>query len=432
MRIIKSICIILCLCSFSSVFGQTAFYTEDFNNGCVSLCLANTYPGWSISATGANSTFANNWYISCAENGNAPGTCGTGCGNDASLHVSNVAGSPGGLCPTGDCGAAYDASLASVVTNRRVESPAINCIGFSNIVVQYDYIGAQADLPLDGYTFVYSSNGGTTWINLGNGPASSCCCSALDCLFFGCCAPATSPCGSLRQGNWGQITLGLPASASNNPNVRIGFNWTNNGDNSGTDPSVAIDDLQVLGDPFLYTQVLQFSGQLNTEGAFLQWEIDSDRVETLELERSEDGTVFAPIASFPNLNHSSSDLPNSFQDDHLTGVRVFYRLRSLDGMGTSQLSQVLELSAEAIEQVDFFPNPVSRDQDLRLDVVLEKAQTVWVELVDLSGRQVLQKSYPLKAGSHGLHLSLTEAGPGVYLLRTRLGRVWHTGKVMVY
>src|SRR5205085_3443682 len=123
---VLSLSIILCFSNFISK-AQTTFWTETFTNGCTSNCT--TFSGvngaWSVSSTGTNGAKANTWFWSCAENGNAPGTCGTGCGNDASMHLGNISSSPAAplFCPTGDCGAAYDASNAQTVTNKRAESP---------------------------------------------------------------------------------------------------------------------------------------------------------------------------------------------------------------------------------------------------------------------------------------------------------------------
>lgn len=64
---------------------------------------------------------------------------------------------------------------------------------------------------------------GTSWTSLGVLPRT-----------VGICNP---------QGYWTEYSVDLPASANNNPNVRIGFNWKNNDDGVGTDPSVAIDDI---------------------------------------------------------------------------------------------------------------------------------------------------------------------------------------------
>lgn len=46
-------------------------------------------------------------------------------------------------------------------------------------------------------------------------------------------------------GFWEIYSINLPASADNNPNVKIGFQWVNNADGLGTDPSIAIYNIQL-------------------------------------------------------------------------------------------------------------------------------------------------------------------------------------------
>ncbi|PLW91908.1 MAG: hypothetical protein C0592_13520, partial [Marinilabiliales bacterium] len=55
--------------------------------------------------------------------------------------------------------------------------------------------------------------------------------------------PAKTSTACAPQGRWTAYNIMLPASADNNANVRIGFNWTNNNNASGTDPSFAVDDI---------------------------------------------------------------------------------------------------------------------------------------------------------------------------------------------
>lgn len=421
-----------CLCFCGSLMGQTSIFAENFNNGCVSLCLANTYAGWSTSSTGTNGAFANDWYISCAENGMAPGNCGVGCGANATLHVSNAPGSPGGLCPTGDCGAAYDASLASVVSNRRVESPVIDCSIYSNVQLRFNFIAAQVDLPNDGFTVVYSSNSGTTWTTLGNGPASACCCSFIDCFLGACCSPATTICGSLRQGNWTQTTLALPASAANNPNVRIGFNWTNNGDNLGTDPSVAIDDLELIGDVLLGQEVLEFSGNLTPTGAELHWKINPDGVHSLDLLRSSDGMQFEVIAEFDNHELGELGDRHSFVDPRPISGSSYYRLRTYDERGQKNLSAVLELRREESNQVKVYPNPISQNQFLNMEAQISMAGELDWQWMNINGEVLGGEQRKLVAGTHQFALELPGLRAGIYYLRIVLAGDISYQKVLVY
>jgi hypothetical protein len=227
--LLSLICIFFLNLSF--VKSQTVFWVESFNNNCDSLCSDSTYVGtngaWKIILTGTNGSAANTWFVSCAENGNNVGACGSTCTtNDATLHIGNVSSSPLAsiFCPTGDCGAAYDAGDGdgTVISNQRATSPTINCTGKSTITIKFKY-EAHGQPGHDYCTVDYFD--GTTWM-------------ILDTI-----TPSNNV-GCSGQGKWtAHAAITLPSSANNNANVKIGFNWTNNDDGAGNDPSIAIDSV---------------------------------------------------------------------------------------------------------------------------------------------------------------------------------------------
>ncbi len=215
--------------------GSTPFWTEDF--GTASCAARGTLANGFVSANGtwtqtngANGAAANEWYVSPTEANMGLGGCGDGCENDptltnSTLHLSAI----GGLCGTPDCGSAYNATNANHITDKRVESPIINCTGQSSIQMSFLYIG-NGENTVDNFTVWYFD--GTTWSQIAD-PAVS-----------GLCGPL---CGlGLCQGVWTNFTVSLPASANNNPNVRIGFRWVNNGNGAGSDPSAGIDDIRLI------------------------------------------------------------------------------------------------------------------------------------------------------------------------------------------
>lgn len=225
----------------SCAFGQLTVWGEEFENGCAGGCYASSYTGpngaWSVSSTGTNGACANRWFISCQENGQATGSCGAGCGTDETLHVGNDIScvSPNGciFCPTGDCGAAYDAgcppalcsfccSCNSSQTDQRAESPVINLTGLASLTLTFKYIENGQGASDDASVWYFD---GAAWALLAN-------------------PPKTVVCGG-GQGQWTSYSIALPASADNNPNVRIGFRWVNNNDGSGADPSFAVDNVQI-------------------------------------------------------------------------------------------------------------------------------------------------------------------------------------------
>ncbi len=223
-------CLFICLILFSKTNCAQTFWTETFGTGCNQASVANgavptgSNGAWSVANIGLNDPSANEWFVSATENGNAVNACGSGCGTNKTLHIANVSTSPNSFfCPSGDCGAAYDAGFGAndVSTDKRCESPVINCTGQTNISLSFKYM-TEGDPGFDFAEVHYFD--GVVWNTL----------SLLAPTANGICFP---------QGLWTAFTIALPPSANNNPNVRVGFRWVNNDDAIGTDPSIAVDDV---------------------------------------------------------------------------------------------------------------------------------------------------------------------------------------------
>lgn len=231
------------------VSGQTVIWFEDFNNGCTDNCSANGYAGvngaWTVVDVTTPGNFANEWFVSCAENGEPIGSCGAGCGNNATLHVGSVPCSLCLTCPSGDCGAAYNAGPSSLTgedptTNKRAISPLINTVGRTNISLHFKYIelGQSSN---DDAMLEFSIDGGASWLGFTNTPKT----------------PTTCP----GQGNWTSFSSILPSICENIPNLRFAFKWINNDDGIGNDPSFAVDDFE-LTVPATTSPVAAFQHQL--------------------------------------------------------------------------------------------------------------------------------------------------------------------------
>ena len=230
MKSLITICSSLLLLFFSA-FNCNAqiFWTENFESGSTSGLAVTGYTGpngaWTLTITGTEEANPNPWYVSCAEAGHLAGVCGTGCSASslgATLHVGSDA-----TASLGDMGASYDAGGfcgigACSQTDRRAESPTINCTGKTGINLRFYYIENGQGATDDGWVEYYD---GATWSLLLN-------------------TAKTTVCGS-GQGQWAVQNITLPASANNNPNVKIGFRWINNDDGVGTDPSYAIDSVSL-------------------------------------------------------------------------------------------------------------------------------------------------------------------------------------------
>jgi len=212
--------------------GAQIFWAEKFD-GTVSTGLpvssySDALGAWTLTITGPEGTDPNPWYVSCKEAGHLSGVCGSTCSSISTsgsigptLHVGSATTS------LGDQGASYDAGgfcgvLTCPMTDRRAESPTINCTGKTGITLSFYYI-ENGDTSNDDGSVYYSSDNGTTWSLLVNTPKTPVCASG--------------------QGKWQRFSMMLPASCNNNATVKIGFRWVNNDDGVGTDPSYAIDSI---------------------------------------------------------------------------------------------------------------------------------------------------------------------------------------------
>lgn len=172
--------------------------------------------GWNLAvSTGASGATPNVWVVGDAEGGVLPPGCGVANNGDNTLHITCTSL----LCGSVIRGAVYNATQMS---NVRAESPTFSTVGLTNLTLTFDYI-SNGDSLLDNASLLY--NAGAGWVVLDPSLKSTVC-----------------PTG---QGRWTAYSVTLPTVCENNPTVQLAINWTNNGDNIGTDPSVAINNILV-------------------------------------------------------------------------------------------------------------------------------------------------------------------------------------------
>lgn len=228
--------LLLMVLLFPAIICNAQFWTEDFGTGCNNGNPAIGYTSangtWTVTNTGTNDSYADIWFVSARCNNTGTGNCAGSCSNsnNRTLHVGNAALPQVGFGP--DTAATYltgvfcSSLIICSTTHKRVESPVINCTAYSGITISFIYIegGEAAD---DDATLWYSADAGATW-------------APVDAL------AKTTVCAS-TSGIWTAFSTNLPASADFNPNVKVGFQWTNDNDAQGSDPSFAVDDISLNG-----------------------------------------------------------------------------------------------------------------------------------------------------------------------------------------
>lgn len=408
---LKSICsfsiavLLITLAPLSSK-AQTTVWTVDFNNGCAANCLATSYGGWTVvnNFGGVTGSAPNNWFVSCAEEGIIPPGCGSSCIGDASLHIGANPGAGG------DMGASFNETGATNATFRMAVSPTISTVGYNTLTLRFDHIAFGSSACSDDAAFLrLSTDNGATW------PVGF-----RTCLNTSCCSGG---CNGYDQGLWTLYTQALPAAFDNNPNVRIGFEWRNNGNGSGTDPSVAIDDIFIIA-PVLPVELVKFTGQDKDNSVQLDWTSSREgNFNRYDIERSSGNvSAFEKIGSLPGKGVVPGQFANyQFKDASPGNQPVYYRLKMVDLNGSSEYSEVVRVVPGSDAAMDLGAiTTLSNDEFLSLELWAAGDQTVSIEITDLQGKLLRQEpAQHLFPGKNALSFNISSFASGLYMVHIK-------------
>jgi hypothetical protein len=367
--------------------SQTIIWSEDFDNN------GGSGSNWGTlnQNVGAQGPTANLWYISCKENGNAAGACGTGCGTDKTLHV--------GSSNAGDIGAAYEigcmpgciwCDMLSIcinsTTNKRSQSLNINTTGHTGLTLNFNYIELGQG-TIDDCIVEYSINGGASWLTLVNTPKPP----------LGGCAP---------QGLWTAYSIALPVSCENISNLRIAFRWQNNADGVGSDPSFAVDDITITKPIVLPITLLSFNALKQNNNVVMEWvtetEINND---FFTVERSTDSHEFFPIIKTKGASNSNTNKYYTETDYNIPQQKtLYYRLKQTDYDGKYSYSDIIPVNNNSLAYDLNYSNNL-----LKINSENSRAQ---VKIYDIMGKEVYSNSL---INNH--EINTAKFKPGIYIVK---------------
>jgi hypothetical protein len=195
--------------------AQTIVWQDDFENPA----------NWNLNvANGVNALDANLWVISDAEGGVAAGGCGVASNGNKTLHIScqgSWCAGTGAIYNAGDGGLGF---FDCTTHKRALMTSNINTQNTGSLTLSFDYIGI-GQAGFDFGKVIYSIDAGLTWTNL----------------------QLISPAGTCAggQGLWTNSSLLLPPNCYNITTLRLGFQWENDNDGAGSDPSLALNNLKI-------------------------------------------------------------------------------------------------------------------------------------------------------------------------------------------
>jgi hypothetical protein len=303
-------------------------------------------------------------------------------------------------------GASFNETGALNATYKTVVSPTINATGRTTITLKFDFIAyGSAGCSDDRLQLRLSTDNGATW------PVGY-----QYCLTSVCCGA----CNGYSQGQWTTYTLALPAAFNNNPNIRVGFHWRNNGNGSGTDPSAAIDDIRMTVPLALGVDLIDFKAKKNgTSNTTVEWNVTNERdFSHYELERSSDGIAFSKIYSI-SANCISDDICNYVFKDIAHLKTIYYRLKMIDIDGEFKYSSIISLDENNSNSLDYsLITSFVNDGILNVNLSSKKKTTANFVLYNTSGKEVInEKGVVIKSGYNQKNIDINNLTNGVYILK---------------
>jgi len=214
----------------------TPFWSEDFgtavkdgDQGTFARDYKSSNGLWELTDVTPAGPKANMWFVSAMEVGMGAGSCSGLFSEDNTrtnntLHIGKKVSDVD--VKKNDMAATYWKNESSY-TDSRIESPSIDCSGQSNITFNFEYFcGGIAGTD---FLSLYYFDGSSWSLITTFGPS-----------------PSSAECSAGSKALWKiSDSYFLPASANNNPNVKIGFRWTNQASVAGNSEgfSVAIDNV---------------------------------------------------------------------------------------------------------------------------------------------------------------------------------------------
>lgn len=225
---------------------------------------------------------------------------------------------------------------------------------------------------------------------------------------------------SLGQGKWamsnGNLTLTSSAFSNTGSYVVVIKSTNVSGTTVCTSPAART---SVVVSGVLPIMVTALSGNRNLTDINLEWKTQHEpTISYFELQRSIDGRNFTSINTQTSKGRTAGKY--DYVDHYESSATLYYRLKIVSQSGATSFSSVVVLNARNAYVKAAFVSPNPFKDALTLYVSLDKTEQVSVLLTDISGKEMLRKTYTASAGSNSFRLPLqSQLRAGMYLVHIK-------------
>jgi hypothetical protein len=216
------------------------------------------------------------------------------------------------------------------------------------------------------------------------------------------CRPSTGHFGTLS--NYGIVNSGNVSVVSGSTTV-------------STDAvSITSTGVQTLICTALPLNLLSFNATLQNKSVMLQWKTAQEvNTSYFSIEKSQNGKTFSGFKQVPAAGNTPGISTYSATDDQPLAGTSWYRLKMVDKDGQFAYSDAVEINNLLQRTISINPNPVA--SVLNLNVASLAAGNATIQISDINGKLLFQKSISVSSGSNVIPLAVDRLVKGMYVLK---------------
>ncbi len=223
-------------------------------------------------------------------------------------------------------------------------------------------------------------------------------------------------CGSINQVSVSPNSFDCTNIGDNTVTLTIDDNHGNSADCTAT---VTVNDNTNPCAP-LPVELLDFKAFAEKDAIQLHWETASEHNNAgFQVERSENGWAFKEIAFVPGAGTTAEPQNYQLKDSEVhAGQAYFYRLKQINTNGSFEYSDIVQAMLTGGKlAIDIFPNPVSPNSIVQINLRLPQASEVVLTLFDTRGIVLRTEHHHLVTGAQALQMGINDLAAGTYFIK---------------
>ncbi len=174
-----------------------------------------------------------------------------------------------------------------------------------------------------------------------------------------------------------------------------------------------------IGTGTLPVSLTSFTGKKDNETIKLNWSTSSEKNNShFDVTRSVDGKKFSSIGTVKGGGNSDAVLNYSFADTNPLSGTNYYQLNQVDFNGVSAKSNIVAVES-GLKAADMTIYANQNSNDVKLNIFSPNKTSATINIFDLAGKRVLNKSVELEKGYNNISLSVVlKSGLFVATLQT--------------